>query len=422
MTTLARLWLRALPALLVAAPLIAIAAPDEDDLGKAAGYPYQKLTPDFSLLSEKYKVGNFTHMDDIFWPRVIAAPAQARPLSPRAEPFVLRYDFNGRSYTLEDFLARQRVMGLLVLKNDTVVHESYQYGTGPQSRFASFSMAKTVVALLTGIAQQEGRIASLDDPAARYAPALKGSAYENVTVRQLLRMSSGARWSDKVVAGQATDIAQLTADSYYRRGRGGAFAVRNVRESAHPPGTVFNYASADTQALAVVLQGAVGSDLSTYAAQRLWQPLGAEAPASWLTDAPGLEAAFCCMNARLRDWGRLGLLLAADGELGGRQVIPREFLLDATDAQRQPDYLKPRRASQFFGYGYQTWLYPYRTRTFQARGLFGQEIIVQPSSGIVVVMTSALKTPDVPSDIMIERNYFVGAILKALGGQADVYR
>lgn len=417
---------RCLHLLMVAAALTAVpaahAAPDEDDLGKSAGYPYQKLTPDFSQLTDKYKIGNFTHMDDIFWPRPIAAPAQPRALTPRAEPFTLRYEFNGRSFTLDDFLARQRVMGLLVLKGDEIVHESYQYGTGPQSRFASFSMAKTMVALLVGIAQQEGRIASLDDPAARHAPALKGSAYENVTVRQLLRMSSGARWSDKVLAGQPTDIAQLSADSYYRRGRGGADTVRNVRESAHAPGTVFNYASADTQALAMVLQGAVGSDVSSYAAQRLWQPLGAEAPASWLTDSAGLEAAFCCMNARLRDYGRLGLLLAGDGSVAGRAVVPREFLLDATDAQRQPDYLKPRRATQFFGYGYQTWLYPYRTRTFQARGLFGQEIIVQPSSGIVIVMVSALKTPDVPNDIFVERNYFTGAILKALGGQADIYR
>jgi CubicO group peptidase (beta-lactamase class C family) len=118
----------------------------------------------------------------------------------------------------------------------------------------------------------------------------------------------------------------------------------------------------------------------------------------------------------------LGLLLASDGEVDGKQIVPREFVLDATDPLRQPDHLKPRKATQFFGYGYQTWLYPYRTRTFQARGLFGQEIVVQPSSHVVVVITSALRTPDMPSDIFVERNYFVGAILKALGGQADVYR
>jgi CubicO group peptidase (beta-lactamase class C family) len=185
---------------------------------------------------------------------------------------------------------------------------------------------------------------------------------------------------------------------------------------------MFNYSSADTFALGLVLRGATGGDLAAYPAEKLWQPLGAESAASWLTDSSGGEAAFCCINARLRDYGRLGLLLAHDGEAGGRQVVPREFLLDATDAGRQPEYLKPRRATPFFGYGYHIWLYPYRTRTFQARGLFGQELIVQPSSRIVVVMTSALRTPDTPSEIFVERSYFVGSILKALGGQADVYR
>ena len=261
-----------------------------------------------------------------------------------------------------------------------------------------------MVGLLVGIALGEGRIASLEDRATKYAPDLRDTAFANASISDLLRMSSGSRWSDQVVAGQATDIAELTAATYYRRGKGGASSLQRVRDTAAPPGTMFNYSSADTFALGLVLRGAIRGDLAAYAAEKLWQPLGAESAASWLTDSSGAEAAFCCINARLRDYGRLGLLLAHDGEAGGRQVVPREFLLDATDAARQPEYLKPRRATPFFGYGYQIWLYPYRTRTFQARGLFGQELIVQPSSRIVVVMTSALRTPDTPSEIFVERN------------------
>jgi CubicO group peptidase (beta-lactamase class C family) len=407
-------------ALLIAVP--ALGAPDEEQLGKAAGYPFQRLASYFSLLTEQYKVGNFTNMERIFWPRGIAGAAQARSLARSSEPFPLRYEYNGNTYTIEDILSRQRITGLLVLKGDTIIYEKYQYDRTAADKFASFSMAKTVVGLLVGIALGEGRIASLEDRAAKYAPGLQGTAYANASIRDLLRMSSGARWSDKVVAGQATDIAELTADTYFRRGTGGASSLRRVRDVAAPPGTMFNYSSADTFALGLVLRGAIGGDLAPYAAEKLWQPLGAESAASWLTDASGAEAAMCCFNARLRDYGRLGLLLADDGEAGGRQVVPREFLLDATDAARQPEYLKPRRATPFFGYGYQVWLYPYRTRTFQARGLFGQELIVQPSSRIVVVMTSAARTPDTPSEISAERGYFVGSILKALGGQADVYR
>lgn len=398
------------------------AAPDENELGKANDYPYQRLIPDFSLMTDRYKVGNFTNMEKIFWPREIPAASQPRPLAKRPEAFQLKYEFDGKSLTIEDLLARQRITGLLILKGDSIIYEAYQYDRTAESRFASFSMAKTVVGLLAGIALGEGRIASLDDAATKYAPDLKGTAYGTASVRDLLRMSSGAKWSDKVVAGQATDVAELTADTYFRRARGGASSLQRVDQSVAPPGTAFNYSSAETFALGLVVRGATGGDLAAYASEKLWKPLGAESAASWLTDWSGAESAFCCINARLRDYGRLGLLLASDGEVDGKQVVPREFLLDATDPSRQPEYLKPRKATAFFGYGYQTWLYPYRTRTFQARGLFGQEIVVQPSSKIVVVITSALRTPDTTNDIFVERNYFVGAVLKALGGQADVYR
>jgi CubicO group peptidase (beta-lactamase class C family) len=409
-------------AVLALASSVAAAAPDEAELGKGSGYPVQRLHPGFSLLNDWYKVGTFSDMDRVFWPREVAAAPTASPLLPPEGAFSVEYPYEGRTYTLEDFLARQRVTGLLILKGDRIVLERYQYDRKPEQRFTSMSMAKTVVALLAGIALKEGKIASLDDPAEKYAPALKGTAYGPVAIRQLLRMSSGAKWSDRVVANQDTDIAQLTTDTYYQRGRGGASALARVRDSVAPPGTVFNYASAETFALGLVLRGAIREDLTSYLSERLWKPLGAEAGASWLIDASGVESAFCCLNARLRDYGRLGLLMANDGAWNGREIVPKQFMLEATDASLQPEYLKPRKASQFFGYGYQTWLYPYRARTFQARGLFGQEIIVQPDSKIVVVMTSVSKTPDTTSAVFVERNYFVGAVLKALGGSAEVYR
>lgn len=398
------------------------AAPDEDALNKASGYPFQRLYADFSLLPDTYKVGNFTNMDRIFWPREIAASGQPRELTKRSEPFSVSYPFNGKTYTIADILDRQRITGLLILKGDTIVYEAYQYDRKPEHKFASFSMAKTVTALLVGVALGEGRIASLDDAAEKYAPDLKDTAYGKVTLRNLLRMTSGAKWSDRVVAGQATDIGQLTADTYYRRARGGAASLQRVRETVAPQGTLFNYSSAETFALGLALRGAIGTDLATYASEKLWKPMGAETAASWLTDWSGMESAFCCINATLRDYGRLGLLLAGDGEVNGKQLVPKDFVLDATDPGRQPEHMKPRKATPFFGYGYQTWLYPYRTRTFQARGLFGQEIIVQPSSKVVVVITSALRAPETTNEIFVERNWFVGQILQSLGGSADVYR
>lgn len=409
-------------ATLVLALTAAHAAPDEEELGKADGYPYSRLTNDFSMFTDRTKVGNFTNLEKIFWPRAIPAAATPRPLRASTEPFTLTYPYGGKTYTIEDLLARQRITGLLILKDDAIVFERYQYGRSATDKFASFSMAKTVTGLLAGIALNDGAIASLDDPARKYAPQLAGSAYGDVSVRTLLRMSSGAQWSDRAAPGAATDIGQLSGDTYFRRGVGGATALSRVRDVAWPANTKFNYSSAETFALGLVVRGAVKMDLTRYAAEKLWQPMGAETAASWLTDSTGMEATYCCMNATLRDYGRLGLLMADDGQYAGRSIVPREYLLDATDATRQPDYLKPRRATPFFGYGYQTWIYPFQTRTFQARGLFGQEIIVQPSSKVVIVITSALKTGDIPSEIFVERNYFTGAVLKALGGRADVYQ
>jgi len=409
-------------ALVLTWPGPANGAPDEDALGKAQGYPFARLTNGFTLFDEGHKVGNFTNMEAIFWPREIAAAPAPRALTPAREELRITYPYAGRDYTIDDLLARQRIAGLLILKGDTIVFERYQYGRTRRDKFASFSMAKTVTGLLVGIALRDGLIASLDEPARRHAPGLKGTIYGEVSLRNLLRMSSGAQWSDRAAAGQPTQIGNLSADTFFRRGAGGATALREVREAAAPPGAKFNYSSAETFALALALRGAIGTDLATFASERLWKPLGAETAASWLTDSSGMESAFCCINATLRDYGRLGLLLAGDGAYAGKAIVPREYLLDATDASRQPEHLKPRRATPFFGYGYQTWIYPFTTRTFQARGLFGQELIAQPESGVVIVIASVLETPNIPAETLVERNWFVGAVLKALGGKADVYR
>ena len=188
-------------ALLIAVP--ALGAPDEEQLGKAASYPFQRFASDFSLLTDRYKIGNFTNMERIFWPRGITGAAQARTLTRSSEPFPLTYEYDGNTYTIDDMLSRQRITGLLVLKGDTIMYEKYQYERSAADKFASFSIAKTVVALLVGIGLEDGRIASLEDRATRYAPDLRDTAFASASIRDLLRLSSGARWSDKVVAGQA---------------------------------------------------------------------------------------------------------------------------------------------------------------------------------------------------------------------------
>ncbi|MEP6792250.1 MAG: serine hydrolase, partial [Ramlibacter sp.] len=152
-----------------------------------------------------------------------------------------------------------------------------------------------------------------------------------------------------------------------------------------------------------------------------WQPLGAERDAFWVTSTDGQERASGFFNASLRDWGRLGWMMARDGKVGDVQVVPRDYLLDGTDPARQPAAFKPGKASRYWGYGYQFWLFPMRERTFAFQGVHGQAVFVQPSSGIVMVQTAAWESASGQQDPQPgqERNAFWRGVLQSLGGTTD---
>jgi CubicO group peptidase (beta-lactamase class C family) len=281
-------------------------------------------------------------------------------------------------------------MALLVVRNGVLEVERYQYERTAQHRFLSQSMAKTVAALAIGYAAQEGKL-RLDDRADLHAPALAGTLYGEVTVRQLLRMSSGARFEERYDG--KDDLARYGAAAL----RGGAAAgARVITERAHPAGAVFNYASAETDMLALVLRGATGQTLSQWLEPRLWQPLGAQTSALWRAGADGLERAGGNLNATARDWARLGVLLAHDGvrpdkpQLG--PLLPQDFLLEATDWKRHPDAFAPRKATPYFGYGYQVWTFPGAKRRFALLGVYGQAIYVDPEQKLVMVHLAANAT------------------------------
>jgi CubicO group peptidase (beta-lactamase class C family) len=157
--------------------------------------------------------------------------------------------------------------------------------------------------------------------------------------------------------------------------------------------------------LAVLLKAVTGKTLSEYLTERLWQPMGAEADATWIKGSDGLEAAAGAFNATLRDYGRLGVLLANDGAAGSRQIVPKEYLLEATDWRRQPDAFAPRKATPYFGYGYQFWLYPGEKRRFAMLGVYGQSIFVDPELKLVMVITAVAKNASVAKETLArERN------------------
>jgi CubicO group peptidase (beta-lactamase class C family) len=169
-----------------------------------------------------------------------------------------------------------------------------------------------------------------------------------------------------------------------------AFKIREAEQ-----GTRFHYASSETVVLGVLLRAVTGMGLSEYLTKRLWQPMGAEADATWVRTSDGLESALGSFNAILRDYGRLGVLLANDGVIGARRVVPKDYLLDATDAHRQPDAFAPRRATPYFGYGYQFWIFPGEKRRFALLGVYGQAILVDPELKLVMVLTAAAANAEV---------------------------
>ncbi len=396
------------------------AAPDEDTLGKRDGYPISGVGPGKNrnwYFDERVRVGSFTHQAEIpglFHGGVNELKASPRPLPlsrASAEP---EYRWGAdRNLTVDDFLARQRIMGLLIVKDGVIQVERYQYERKPSDRFTSHSMAKSITSLAVGIAFGEGKITSLDDRADKYATKLGGSVFGETTIRNLLRMAVGAKYQQGYNQGEG-DTAKFWP-VVERNGIEKALAsFVTVRE--RPQGERFDYVSPATLALAAVVRGATGMSLSEYLSPRLWQAIGAEDSATWRTDRTGLEVANGNFNATLRDFARLGIVLANDGvrpdDPAKRAIVPREYLLDATDAKRVPAPFRPGKAS-YLGYGYQFWLYPGKRRRFVMLGVFGQSIFVDPEIRLVIVQAAANRTAEAgDSSLGRERESFWRGILR----------
>src|SRR5262249_45971682 len=302
----------------------ATAAPDEDILGKADGYPVGTLQNWF--YDEHVRVGSFSHLDDILPSFRMQKSASPLPLPKAACTPKLGYRFNQQTYTIDDFLAHQRITGLLLIKDGKILAERYQYDRKDSDRFISHSMAKSITSLAIGIALAEKKIASLDDTVAEYEPKLAGSPYGETTIRNILRMSSGVPFDESY-----NGKDDLTRFNVTRYGRDSIVALRELTTREVEQGTRFHYASSETVNLVMVLRAVTRAPLADYLSPRLWQAMGAEADASWTRLPDGTVVGLGNFNAILRDYGRLGILLANDGMAGGKQIIPKEYLLDATD-------------------------------------------------------------------------------------------
>jgi CubicO group peptidase (beta-lactamase class C family) len=370
-----------------AGPVFADTGPDAAAYGAARGYP--SMRGSLAALPQAYLVGNFSHYDTLYPSRLVAKPAEPSQLRRAADEIALTYNYQGASYTLDDYLTRNPTTGLLIARGDTILFEHYQYARTDHDRFISWSMGKTVTSMLLGIAVAEGAVHSIDQPSADYVPELASSQYGATPIRDLLHMSSGVAFSEVYDGGD--DIARLASMRYgsVNPGAGKALAMFNTREA--PSGTRFHYASSETQVLGLVIGSAVNMPLAEYLQTRIWQPMGAEADATWIVDSRGTEIASGEISATLRDWARFGLMLAHDGAWNGHQIVPRQWVLDATSVAA--DYLAPSLTPPRLGYGYQVWLQPGTRRQFSLRGVHGQAIFVDPESKLVLVHTAVRLKP-----------------------------
>lgn len=339
-----------------------------------------------SIFREDLRLENFRHLDKIFpyktlhkATKVFDFPRDEKPLDPT-------YQFNGETRKLDDFFVKVNATGLLVLKDGKIVHERYLRGADQTSRLTSWSMAKSVVGTLIGLAKAQGKIKALEDKVSAYVPELAGTAYGNARIVDVLQMSSGVQFAE-VYADKTSDINKLFFKVFFG-GQAINQAVAN-RPFENEPGSRFHYISSDTQVLTWVLSKAVGKSLTEFAQEQLWEPLGMESDAWWNTDFHGSELGYCCLNAVLRDYGRFGQLYLQQGVWNGKALLPEGWVREATRPAKATLEPGPNGTGDpLRGYQYQFWVPVGYDREFFAAGIWGQYIWVSEKDNVVIVRTS----------------------------------
>lgn len=341
----------------------------------AQAFEEKHIVDNFRSLYKQYPSKIMQHSDATF----------NMPVNSRELPET--YVWEGNTKSIDAWIKETGTTGLVVIKDGEIVFERYFQGNEQSTHTISMSVSKSVVSFLMGTALADGKISSLQDPVEKYAATLKGSGYEGVTIKNVLQMSSGVRFNEDY-GDLKSDIVRLVA----------AFTSGSVNEfvatlpNELEPGTFNRYVSADTQVLAMVLQGATGKSLTEYGEEKLWSRLGTKYDAYWLTDVKGMEMSFGGLNAALRDYARFGLLYLNDGRNHkGEQLVPAEWVR----ASVEPDapHLMPGKDNPGsdwpMGYGYQWWIPENPQGDFAAIGIYGQFIYIHPTHNVVIAKSSA---------------------------------
>ena len=354
-------------------------------------------------LSPALAVTTFRNIDRLFPTRTVEHGPTPYPLPLAETPLSdVRFTSKAASFTLDSYMAANRVSGLLVLKDGRVALERYAFGNGPRTRWMSMSVAKSITSTLIGAAVRDGAIGSIDDPVTRYVPRLAGSAYDGVTVRNLLMMSSGVRWNE-TYTDPASDRRRLL-EAQIAQQPGAAIDLMRSLARAAPPGTVNNYSTGETQIAGEVVRGAVGKPLAQYLGEKIWKPYGMETDATWWLDSPnGHEIGGSGFSATLRDYGRFGLFFLNGGLVNGERILPAGWLHEAGSP-------KTLVGGAPLHYGYMWWPMTAAPGTvnvgaFSAEGIFGQYVYVNPREHVVIVQWSA-QTKPTGGDLVNPEDFF----------------
>jgi len=385
---------------------------------------------DLLWLTPEYQPGTYRNMDKIAFTRTIPRGNTVYPLPESTQPLTsVEYTLNGtKTYNIDDFIVRNQVAGLLIIKDGKIVLERYAQGNNAASRWTSYSVAKSITATLIGIALKEGKIKNINDQVTTYLPLMTGTAYDGVTVRQLLQMSSGASWNEdyRDPSSDFRVMFQCAVDGK----AGGTMELLSKLSRAGEPGTQFLYNSGETFLEGELLKAALGGEsLSSYLSRKIWANMGMESDAYWLLESDN-GAEFGCGNVSmtLRDYGRFGMFILNDGVVNGTSMLPEGWTAEAgIPAADSPQlnygalYL-PEGYYYPLGYGYNWWLmpetpwgpwdylsepllwgndtisapstyFPNLEGTFTAQGVFGQFIHINQKERMVTVVWSTWKDP-----------------------------
>jgi CubicO group peptidase (beta-lactamase class C family) len=304
---------------------------------------------------------------------------------------------------IDPYMASQRAAGLIIIQDNRIRLEKYGLGFDRSSRWTSFSVAKSLTSSLTGAALHDGAIKSLDDKVTVYIPDLKGSAYEDVSVRQLLTMTSGVKWNEDYTDPKS-DVAMF---SQHQPDPGVDVTVSYMRRLSReaPAGTKWLYKTGETNLIGVLVSQATGKTLSSYLSEKIWKPYGMEREAIWRIGSTGHEIGGCCVSATLRDYARIGQFMLDGGKAAGKEVITRDWIAHATT--KQADIGSPGR-----GYGYQWWTYD--NGCFAAQGIFGQSIFIDPQRKLVIATFGDWPTATDRKGLQVARDAFFKAVQSAL--------